>query len=88
VLALAVVKKAANMSSIADSWERKEGDKFEYHFKLLVIQAVLTFCRFCPCAEGPAPPLLSTNLHPPWAGRDQNLALLFLYKLDIHLPSD
>lgn len=29
VLALAVVKKAANMSSIADSWERNENDKFE-----------------------------------------------------------
>lgn len=29
MLALAVVKKAANMSSIADSWERNENYKFE-----------------------------------------------------------
>lgn len=69
MLALAVVKKAANMSSIADSWERKEGDKFECHFKLVVIQTVLTFCKFCPCA-GPWPHLCypKTCTHPRLAG--------------------
>lgn len=79
MLALAVVKKAANMSSIADSWERKEGDKFECHFKPVVIQTVLTFCRFCPCVEGLALPLLSKNLHPPWVGRDQTKTSLFFH---------
>lgn len=77
VLALAVVKKAANMSSIADSWERKQGAKFECHFKLVVIQTVLTFRRFCPCAEVPAPPLLSTNPRSPWVLRDQKKTSLF-----------
>lgn len=91
VLALAVVKKAANMSSIADSWERKECfDKFECHFKLVVIQTVPTFCRFCPCAGGFSLPLA---LHKPapnlgWQRPKQDTLLPFLYKLDIHLPSD
>lgn len=38
MLALAVVKKAANMSSIADSWERKEGVKFGCSFKVVVTE--------------------------------------------------
>lgn len=69
MLALAVVKKAANMSSIADSWERKEGAKFECHFKLVVVQTVLTCCRFCPCAEVLLP-LCSpqTHTHPGFSG--------------------
>lgn len=92
MLALAVVKKAANMSSIAVSCERKEGDKFVCHYKPVVMEFKLfSYSAGLSLCKGPCPP---HHLHKPvsfliWQEPKQETpVLLFLHQLAIHFPSN
>lgn len=94
MLALAVVKKAANMSSIADSWERKEGVKFGCHFKVVVTESsdcCHLFAGFVLTQRDPASPSAHHKPAPTLVcqGPKQDaLVLPFPYELAIHSRKD